>query len=477
MTMNATEATELVAAAWREELPDQLASYISIPALSPAFDARWEEHGHLEDAVRFVSTWMAARPIEGMTVDVQRLDGRTPLVVAEIEPFGPAAPTEGPTAILYGHLDKQPEMEGWRDGLGPWTPHREGDRLYGRGGADDGYSAYASLTAIEAIQASGGSHGRCVVLIEGSEESGSPDLPAHIEALGDRVGEVDLVVCLDSGCATYDRLWLTTSLRGVLMGTVTVEILTEGIHSGASGVVPSSFRILRSLLDRIEDASTGAMLVAEANVDIPAHRRREAEATAAILAATAGDRPGYPFVDGAGPAANGADALLARTWSPTVSYVGADGLPPVGAAGNVLRPATSLRLSVRLPPTADPAAARRAVAAALTDDPPYGARVTFDDADAAPGWNAPELAPWLATALDDASRAEFGYPMQLMGEGGTIPFMGMLGERFPDAQFVITGVLGPESNAHGPNEFLHLPYAERLTSVVARIVDAHATGR
>ncbi len=475
MTYVVDQGRELIGDRWRDDLEPRLREYIAVPALSPAFDPDWEANGHLEHAVRMVSSWMAARPLAGMSVDVQRLDGRTPVVVADIPPFGPDAPTgEGaPTVLLYGHLDKQPEMTGWRDGLGPWTPVRDGDLLYGRGGADDGYSAYAALTALEAVQSAGGSHARCVVLIEASEESGSPDLPAHIDALGDRLGPVDLVVCLDSGCADYETMWLTTSLRGLVAGVVTVEILTEGVHSGsASGVVPSSFRIMRQLLDRIEDAATGRFLIDEAWVRVPEHRRTEARAMAGAVSFEAGSR--YPFVAGAGPVADGAEGLLARTWEPALSYIGADGLPAAGQAGNVLRPATSLVLSVRTPPGVDPDVVTGALGRRLEADPPYGAAVRFEPAAGAWGWNAPEMAPWLRAAVDDASQTNFGAPAQLMGEGGTIPFMAMLGDRFPQAQFVITGVLGPGSNAHGPNEFLHVPYAERLTGAVAQLLDHHA---
>ena len=466
-------AAQFVAQTWRDELIPQLHDYIAIPALSPSFDPRWEASGHIAAAVDHVGGWMAGRRLEAMTVEVQRLPGRTPLIVADIAPFGPG-PHDRSTVLLYGHIDKQPEMEGWRPGLGPWTPVRDGDRLYGRGGADDGYAAYASLTALEAVHRCGGSHGRCVVLIEASEESGSPDLAAHVEVLADRLGPVSLVLCLDSGTASYDTVWLTTSLRGLVDGTLSVSILTEGVHSGsASGVVPSSFRIIRQLLDRVEDAASGRVLLSEANVVIPDQRVAEARAMATAVASGVGDR--FPFVPGAGPMVDdGAEALLARTWRPTVSYIGADGLPPTGQAGNVLRPWTAVKLSMRLPPTADSLVVQQALRSCLEADPPYGASVGFDRSEAAPGWNAPDLAPWLREAIDGASLGELGRPAQLMGEGGTIPFMGMLGQRFPRAQFVVTGVLGPESNAHGPNEFLHVAYAERLTAVMARVLDAQA---
>jgi acetylornithine deacetylase/succinyl-diaminopimelate desuccinylase-like protein len=472
MPLDLDAAAQMIGRTWAEELIPELKQYIEIPALSPAFDADWEASGHIAAAVDQIEGWMAKRPIAGMSVFRQEIEGRTPLVVAEIDPFGPDAPQDGGTTVLYGHLDKQPEMEGWRADLSPWTPVMEGTRLYGRGGADDGYAAFASLAAIEAVQQSGGSHGRLVVMIEASEESGSPDLPAHVEALAERLGRVELVLCLDSGCANYDTLWLTTSLRGLVDGVLDIQIVTEGLHSGGySGVVPSTFRIARMLLDRVERADTGEVLINAALVDIPEYRIDEAKATADLL----GDKSieTVPYANGAGPMVDdNTEALLAKTWRPALSYIGVDGMPATGAAGNVLRPRTALKLSMRIPPTAEPQEVVSELKATLEADPPYGAEVTFADADGAPGWNAPDLAPWLKDALNAASEAQFGQQLQLYGEGGTIPFMGMLGDQFPEAQFVITGVLGPESNAHGPNEFLDVAYAEKLTCCLAQVLDA-----
>ncbi|MFV0257839.1 MAG: M20/M25/M40 family metallo-hydrolase [Acidimicrobiales bacterium] len=489
MSLDSSATADLVARRWRDDIVDQLRRYITIPALSPAFDADWAETGHLDEAVEQVRAWMAARPIRGLTVEVRRPAGRTPLIVAEVAPFAPGrepgpgvgpgtvpdpagAPT--PTVLLYGHLDKQPEMTGWRDGLGPWTPVIEDGRLYGRGGADDGYAAFASCTAIEAVQASGGSHPRLLVLIEASEESGSPVLPAHIEALADRLGRVELVVCLDSGCADYERMWLTTSLRGVCGGSLEVDIVGEGLHSGAvSGLVPSTFRIARGLLDRVEDVATGQVRLTTVDVPIPPHRVEEVTAMAAALGHRPGD--GIPLVPGARTTTDDpVEAELAVTWRAALSVVGADGLPPAATAGNVLRPSTTLRLSLRVPPTGDAAAAVAELGRLLEADPPYGARVRFTDGFSADGWDSPALAPWLRHALDTAATEVVGRPVHMMGEGGSIPFMGMLAERSPDAQFVITGVLGPGSNAHGPNEFIDLAYAEKLTRVIAVVLDAAA---
>jgi acetylornithine deacetylase/succinyl-diaminopimelate desuccinylase-like protein len=454
-----------------DDIVGVLHDYITIPNVSMVFDPDWESNGYMQRAVDLIAEWCRSRPIPGLTVEVHQLPGRSPLILIEVPASGGGAADD--TVLLYGHLDKQPEMEGWRDGLGPWTPVLEGDRLYGRGSADDGYAAFASLTAIEAVHAAAGATTRCVVLIEASEESGSLDLPAYVEALADRIGGPSLVVCLDSGCIDYDRMWVTTSLRGLAGGVLSVDIVTEGLHSGdVSGMIPSSFRISRALLSRIEDEVTGRVLLPELTVEIPADRVREAEATAADVGRLA-DR--YPFVDEARPTTDDAvEQLLARTWRAALSVVGADGLPPVGRAGNVLRPGTKLKLSMRLPPTCDPVVAVEAMRAALVSNPPYGARVAFVGMEQAPGWNAPVFAPWLLDALDMASTATFGQPSRTLGEGGTIPFMGMLGARFPDAQFVITGVIGPDGNAHGPNEYLHVPTARRITGAVALTLDAHA---
>ena len=469
--MTAIDTTGYCDEVWETIVP-VLHDYIAIPNVSPVFDPQWREHGHMGEAVELIAGWCRSRPIPGLSVEIVEFDGRTPVILMEIPATGDGSDAD--TVLLYGHLDKQPEMEGWRDGLGPWAPVLEGDRLYGRGGADDGYSAFASLTAIEAVHAAGGSHARCVVLIEASEESGSPDLPAYVEALADRIGTPSLVVCLDSGCIDDGRLWVTTSLRGLVSGTLTVDIVTDGLHSGdVSGLVPSTFRIARSLIDRVEDPATGAIRLSELNVQIPPDRVAEAAATAAEIGRIADH---YPVVDGAGPTTDDpTDQLLVRTWHPTLSVVGADGLPPTARAGNVLRPRTAFKLSFRLPPTCDPAVAASAITAALEADPPYGARVAFGDVEHGPGWNAPATAPWLADALDTASTAAFGQPARTFGEGGSIPFMGMLGARFPEAQFVITGVLLPDSNAHGPNEYLHLPTARRITVAVAHLLALHAT--
>ena len=470
------QARDSIDTLWEDSILPQLVEYIRIPAKSVDFDPDWTAHGHIDAALDLAEKWSRAHAPKGASVEVVRTGERSPILLIEAPATmgPPAGDPAAPTVLLYGHLDKQPEMEGWEEDLGPWKPVFRDGKLYGRGGADDGYAVFASLAALRALDEQGIPRGRAVVLIECSEESGSPDLPAYVEDLQDRIGQPDLVVCLDSGCGDYDRLWHTTSLRGVMVGELTVEILREGVHSGdASGVVPSSFRIVRALLDRLENSVTGEVKPEILHAEIPAQRREQAARAAEVLGDAVFDK--FPWVDGAGPApVERVDLVLARTWKPTVSVTGASGLPPSNNAGNVLRPRTTVKLSLRLPPTVDPVAATLAVKEILEADPPYGAKVSFT-AGGEGGWEAPALAPWLGEALDQVSDDWFGQPSVAMGEGGSIPFMGMLGEQFPDAQFVITGVLGPHSNAHGPNEFLEIHTARRLTGCVAQLLSIHAS--
>jgi acetylornithine deacetylase/succinyl-diaminopimelate desuccinylase-like protein len=456
---------------WNESIVQELTDYIRIPAKSPHFDPQWEAHGHIERVIRLAEAWVRKQPVRGLALEIVRLPGRTPVLYFDV------AGTGDRTVLLYGHLDKQPEMTGWREGLGPWLPVMEDGKLYGRGGADDGYAVFASLSAIGALQAQGLPHARCIGVIETCEESGSYDLPAYLALLAPRMGQVDFVIGLDSGCGDYERLWATTSLRGLAGGTLDVEVLTEGVHSGdASGIVASSFRIARGVLDRLEDSATGRVLPPEFHVPIPDERMRQAAQAAAIMGESTVGK--YPFTAGMTPmVADHAEALLNRTWRPALSVTGADGFPAIADAGNVLRPRTAFKLSLRLPPPVDGAGASRALKRILEADPPYGAKVTFDSDEGATGWNAPPTAAWLETALDLASKEFYDKPAAAMGEGGTIPFMAMLGKHFPEAQFLITGVLGPHSNAHGPNEFIHIPYAAKLTACVARVLTAHAARR
>ena len=457
-----------IARTWDDSILEQLVAYVRIPNKSPMFDPQWERHGYMEAAVQLMAEWCRAQKVPGARIEVRRLPGRTPLLVVDVP-----GELEG-CALLYGHLDKQPEFTGWLPGLGPWEPVIRDGRLYGRGAADDGYAVFSSLTAIAALKEQQVRLPRCVLLIEACEESGSVDLPAHLAALGETLGEPSLVVCLDAECANYEQVWCTTSLRGNLVGTLRVRVLTEGVHSGmATGIAPTPFRILQQLLARLESPVTGDVLLDELQASIPRDRREQASAAAQVLGGEVAAK--LPWVRGAQPLSNDPTELIINSsWRATLAVTGADGLPPVLSAGNVLLPELAVKLSLRLPPTCDAERAVRAVREALEREPPYGAQVSFEEPSANGGWNAPTFAPWLEESIARASRAVYGKTAVNIGCGGTIPFMGMLGERFPRTQFFITGVLGPHANAHGPNEFLHIDYAKKLTACVSLVLADHA---
>lgn len=451
--------------AWDRSILPTLLDYIAIPCLSPAFDAQWASAGHMQRALELLAGWARGQlaDMPGVSIEALRLPDRTPVLLVDIPGSGDS------TALIYGHLDKQPAMDGWTNGRSAWSPRLEGDRLYGRGGADDGYALFSAVAAIKALHEHGGERPRCLILIEASEESGSPDLPAYLDLLAPRLAAVSLVVVLDGSCGNYDQLWTTTSLRGQVAGTLEVRTLESGVHSGdASGVVASSFRIARHLLSRIEDPQTGEVVPAF-HVGIPEARRREACAAAGSLGGRldtalpiiAGLRPVHPEPP---------EVVLNRSWRPQLAVTGLDGLPGTAHAAAVMQPATRLKVSLRLPPTLDAEAASQRLKAILEDAPPYACRVGFSLDMVSPGWNAPATPAWLQRSLDNASQQAFGRPGAAIGGGGGIPFLSMLGRQIPDAQFVVTGVLGPLSNAHGPDEFLHLPTARRLTVALALLL-------
>src|SRR6516165_12435789 len=389
--LDIAKARKFVDQCWGDEVIPTLVEYIKIPNKSPSFDRDWAAQGYMDEAVELFERWARTKlsSLPGATLEVVRLAGRTPVILIDVPGKG------ADTVLLYGHLDKQPEMVGWTEGYGPWIPRLEGDKLYGRGGADDGYAMFGALSALMALQGQRVPHARCIVLIEACEESGSYDLPYYVEHLAQRIGSPSLVVCLDSGCGNYDQLWMTTSLRGMASGELKVRVLTEGVHSGyASGVVPSSFRILRQLLSRLEDEETGAVRPSELYAQIPAERVAQARRAAAAL----GDKvfTEYPFAPGMSPASDDlTELVLNRTWRPQLAVTGIAGLPLPIDAGNVLLPFTEAKLSLRLPPTLDAERAGALLRTLLEKDPPYKAQVTLEPGPSSAGWNAPPISPWL----------------------------------------------------------------------------------
>lgn len=470
--MDPKKTADFVKREWHENVIPSLADFIKIPNVSPSFDAAWDTNGLQVQAFDHVTKWAESQNLENCKIELLKDAGRTPLLIMEIE-----AHNSEQACMLYAHIDKQPPMGVWMEGLGPYDPAVRDGKLYGRGAVDDGYGFYCAITSIKAIQAQKLPCPRIVMLFEGCEESGSRDLPYYMDKLGDKIGTPDLVCCLDAGCGNYEQLWMTTSLRGNAAFSLTVAMLKEGAHSGnASGIVPSSFRITRELLSRIEDEKTGLVVPKGLHVEVPPSRVKQAEAAAAILGGKVVEQ--FAFVDGGHPVAKDAptvEHILSRTWRPALSVTGADGLPPTSIAGNVMLPFTKLKMSMRLPPTLDAKAAAKSVEQVLTRDPPQGCHITYEPVSTGNGWHAPLEAPWLDEAVHTASLTYFDKPCAHMGEGGSIPFMSMLLDKFPKAQFLVTGAAGPGSNMHAPNEFLHIDYSSRLAMCVAHVVATLAT--
>ena len=417
----------------------------------------------LDKAAAHVKAWVEGVGIKGLKTEIIKEKGLSPIIFTEIEGDLPV------TIFYYGHYDKQPPFEGWREGLGPYTPVIVDGKLYGRGGADDGYSTYSTMISIKACQEQGIKLPRCVMITEGDEESGSAHMFEYMKLLKERIGNPTMLFCLDSGTLDYEGFWLTNALRGLVVATYTVEILNEGVHSGvASGIVPSSFRIIREMLERIENVKTGE-IIPELQVDIPPLRYEEVYNTVQALGKDA--LPFFPFVTGASSiTSNPLTALINRGWKAQLAVVGAADLPDAKTAGSVLRPRTTLKLSFRLPPTKPVEEAKKIIEKVLTTNVPYGATAKIDFPAAAKGWSAPVYSTFLRDIIDSSVDAVFKKPKLAIAEGGSIPLMGLFSEMFPEAQFVVTGVLGPESNAHGPNEFLHIPYVKKLTTCMALIL-------
>jgi len=456
--------SEFVDAFWEDEIIPSLSTYIEIPNKSPSFDKAWESHGFMAQALDHILAWIEAQAVPGLVVERHQLPGRTPTLLLEY----PGDRSE--TVLVYGHFDKQPEFTGWDEGLAPWQAVRREDKLYGRGGADDGYAVYAAIAALKSLIEQALPIPRVVILIEGSEESGSPDLPHYMEALSARIGTPGLVIALDSTCGNYEQFWITTSLRGLLSGTLTVKVLEQGAHSGAAGgIVASSFRIMRQLLSRIENEDTGEITPSFLNEQIPANRRAEAARAGKVLAGEFDHL--YTYAGESGPMSHDpVELVLNNTWLASLEIVGMDGIPEVESAGNVLRPYTTAKISLRLPPTTDADHAAKELQKLLTQSAPGNVSVTLD-LEGANGWDAPPVSAGLEQSIEAASQAFFGAPAVSIGCGGSIPFMEFLARSLPEAQFVVTGVLGPMSNAHGPNEFLHIPTAKKLTACVAKILN------
>jgi len=462
--MNFEATNKLIESEFEKSVLPGLCDFIKIDNLSPFFDPEWNSNGKLEKAAEFLLNWVNAQGVKGLNSEILKDEDKTPLLLVEIDANG-----SDKNFLMYGHFDKQPHFSGWAEGLGPTIPVIRDGFLYGRGAADDGYAVFSAVLGLKAVQEQGLKHGRVVIIIEGSEESGSPHLVHYIDKLKDRIGAPDLLVCLDSGALDYDTLWITTSLRGNLIVDITCEVLEEGVHSGAgTGLAPDSFRILRHILDRIEDSKTGKVNDIF-HVEIPKQRIEEAKKVAELKKDHILEH--VKLVPGVkGCSDDYTELILKKTWEPTLCLTGASHIPPHETAGNVLRPKTTLRLSMRLPPSLDAVKAADQLVEILSKDTPYNAKLTVTKRAPGSGWNNKELSQKLHQSLNNTSLKLWGRDLLSFGEGGSIPFIKQLADSFPQCEIVVMGVLGPNSNAHSCNEGLHIDYCKKITATLASTV-------
>lgn len=459
--------TSSVEKLWVEQVLPGLSEFMKIPAVSPAYDAEWEANGYLRKAGEQMAAWAAEQEISGLSGEMIQLEGRSPVLFIDI-------PGDfEKTVLFYGHMDKMPPSEGWEDGLGAWDPVVRGDKLYGRGGADDGYSLYSAIAAIKALQLAGMKHPRCVLFIEACEESGSFDLAAYLESMREKIGEPGLVICLDTSAHDYERLWITSSLRGVFSFDVKIRQLTKVLHSGVGGgIIPDISRVLRLILNRIDDVNTGRVLIESCNAVIPQERVAALKDAAAALSTSVYE--GIPLVPGAEPLSTDVTELLVnKTWRPAVSVIGVSGFPAAETAGNAMVPEITVRISVRTPPATDINKCINEMREKITVDSPHGVELEFVLGEHVDSWVSPELSAPVAQAISDASTAYFGNDAVYLGEGGGIGFVPLMSKMFPKAQFVLTGLVGPDSNAHAANESMHIPTAKKITCCIAHILQAH----
>lgn len=362
-------------------------------------------------------------------------------------------------------------LNGWEEGLHPRKPVIKEGYLYGRGASDDGYATYAIVESIKLIQQTGGKHGKIIIAVEGDEESGSADLIYYLKKLESRIGQPDLMICMDSGCMDYDSLWITTSLRGYLEFTLTVECLKENVHSGSgSGIAPDSFNIIRSLLDRLDDKSH-SVLIDIFHVVIPEHNIQEAKKLANLKKDSI-VKDSVKLLPNVKPLSDDySEIILNNTWRPTLVITGFTGFPQTEIAGNVLRNKTTCRVAIRLPPTANAKSIETKCREIMTSNPPFNCKITLSNVEAGYGWAAKELPDVLKDSFNKSSKTLFGREFFCFGEGGSIGFIHDLGELYPDCQMLVTGVLGPKTNAHCPNECLNIDYTEKITVALAHTIN------
>jgi len=448
-----------------ENILPGLQDFVRIDNLSPDFDPEWETNMKAENAGNHLINWAMKQGVKGMKAELVKEKGRTHLVFIEIESQG-----IDKTVLLYGHYDKQPPLGEWDEGLAPTKPVIKNGLLYGRGASDDGYALFAIVESVKLIQLQNKKHGRILITIESGEESGSPDLVYYLKKLSDRIKEPDLMICMDSGCKDYSTLWMTTSLRGVCAVECEVECLQESVHSGTgSGIAPDSFTVLRQLFDRLDDAKTSKVL-APLHVEIPPYRLEDAQKLADYAKEKAVTDLVKLLPNVKPLTEDYKEIILNNTWRPTVVVTGMTGFPAAEGAGNVLRAKTKAKISIRLPPTFDHKESEKIIADILTKDPPYNSKITVKIINSGNGWAAKDLHPALKKSFSASSQFLFGRDYFNCGEGGSIPFISELAELFPKCEILVTGVLGPGSNAHCLNECLNLDYTTKMIVALAHSI-------
>ena len=462
--MQTTKTQQFVNKFWDTSILPALSEYIRIPCVSPSLDVGWEKKGHIMRAAKFLEQWAKAQKIPGLKSKILKLPGKSPVLYIEIPGSGKN------TVVFYGHLDKMPESGKWAEGLSAWKPVIKNNWLYGRGAVDDGYAFFSYIAAIKNLEAQKIPYNRCVLIIEACEESSSYDFPFYLKKLRSLIGKTELMICLDVAAGDYKKLWLTSALRGIVKATLTVKVLNEPVHSGtASGMIPSSFRVMRQLLSRLEDPITGKILLKSCHTKIPTEQKRAIKDLVKVAGKTI--YTSFPMVKGLRPVSqNLSELLLNRCWRPALSITGAGGLPSLQEAGNVVRPETTLFLSLRIPPFCKPAKILHDLEKLFTHNPPYGATVIFKPIAASAGWANKKIATWLHHELHKVSKTYFGANMLQIGEGGSIGVIPMLNEAFPKAQVILTGVMGQETNEHAPNEKLPLAEAKKMICCISDIL-------
>lgn len=462
------DALAFSAAAWQDGglALEGLKSFIRVPNVSPGYDPEFFTNGLIIKAIDTVKAWIEAQGIAGLTTTLFAEPGCEPLLLVEIP--GTAAPG-APVVLAYGHLDKMPPLDapGWSAGLFAYDPVIRDGKVYGRGTNDDGYNCFLVITALKYLQSKGLAYPKVTLILETGEESGDTEIQQYLERLRPKIGDVDLILVLDGEAQDYQTFWGCTSLRGIVNGVLDISHLATPCHSGmATGLVPSTFRIARILLSRIEDAATGEVLLREAHApEIPATRIEQCR----LIAAQLGDRshaivsplPGAELLS-----KDNAELLLAKAWKPGLAVTGCDGIPSVGDGSNVMRTRTALKLSLRLPPGVNAEVTAAALKRVLEADPPYGAKVTYTAVSAGNGWKGPDLSGKIDVAMREATRAVFGGVPLYYGEGGSIPLCNKFQELWPDAQLLVSGCAGTDSNPHGYDESLNLEYTGKFSALL-----------